>query len=137
MKTTRELEHSIRSCKDPSALLEQEELSLTEYLRILLDQRSLSVIEVIRRCNLERSYGYQLFNGTRRPTRDILLTMALQLELSEVETQRILKLAGRPVLYARNRRDAAILYSISHHLTPVQTEELLSELGVHSLARGV
>lgn len=135
MKTTRELEHKIRGCKDPETLLRQdgEELTLTGYLHDLLEERGLTVGEVIQRCNLDRSYGYQLFNGTRRPTRDMLLHLAVQLRLSETEVQRLLKLAGRPVLYARNRRDAALLYSFSHRLTPAQTEELLAGLEEQSL----
>ncbi len=135
MKTTRELEHKIRGCKDPGGLLrgEWEEMTLTGYLHDLLEQRKLTVGEVIQRCNLDRSYGYQLFNGTRRPTRDMLLHLAVQLRLSETEAQRLLKLAGRPVLYARNRRDAALLYSFSHRLTPAQTEELLAGLEEQAL----
>lgn len=135
MKTTRELEHRIRTCKDPAALLRQDggEVTLTGYLHELLEQRGLTVGKVIQCCNLDRSYGYQLFNGTRRPTRDMLLHLAVHLGLAETEVQRLLKLAGRPVLYARNRRDAALLYSFSHRLTPAQTEELLAELEVDAL----
>lgn len=139
MKTTRELEHKIRTCKDPGDLLRQdgETLTLTAYLHDLLEQRGLTVGEVIQRCNLDRSYGYQLFNGTRCPTRDTLLHLAIQLRLTETEAQRLLKLAGRPVLYARNRRDAALLYSFSHRLTPAQTEELLAGLEEQTLGSDV
>ena len=135
MKTTRELEHRIRICKDPAAVLERDgdELTLTGYLHELLDQRGLTMSEIIQRCNLDRSYGYQLFNGTRRPTRNTLLHLALQMRLSETEAQRLLKLAGRPVLYARNRRDAALLYGFSHRLTPAQVEELLAGLEEQAL----
>lgn len=135
MKTTRELEHRIRTCKDPAALLRQDggEVTLTGYLHELLEQRGLTVGKVIQCCNLDRSYGYQLFNGTRRPPRNMLVTLALHLELGEKEAQRLLKLAGRPPLYARNRRDAALLYALHHHLTPAQAEELLNGLEVHTL----
>lgn len=128
--TTLELENRIRTSGDPEILRggEFDGMELTDYLHRLLEDRQLDVRAVIQRCNLDRSYGYQLFNGTRRPTRDTLLTLAVHLALTEEETQRLLKLAGRPVLYARNRRDAALLYCISHRLTPAQCEELLAEL---------
>ena len=136
MKTTRELEQKIRSGKDPRLLLgpDFDAPALTDYLHALLQQRGLTVGEAIQRCNLDRSYGYQLFNGTRRPTRDMLLTLSIHLGLAEEEVQRLLKLAGRPVLYARNRRDAAILYCLSHRLPPAEAEELLHGLEVDSLA---
>ena len=111
MKTTSELEHNIRSAASPDVLMEQEsdQLSLTSYLHMLLERRGLSVGSVIRQCSLDRSYGYRLSTAPRRPTRDMLVALALQLEFTEEETQRLLKLAGRPVLYARNKRDAALL----------------------------
>ncbi|MDE7220464.1 MAG: helix-turn-helix domain-containing protein [Oscillospiraceae bacterium] len=130
MKTTRELEHKIRVSKDASVLADADfnMPELSGYLRELLRERGLTAGEAIRRCNLDRSYGYQLFNGTRRPTRDMLLVLSFQLRLGEQQAQRLLKLAGRPVLYARNRRDAALLYGLGHRLTLAQAEELLASL---------
>ena len=67
----------------------------------------------------------------------LLLTLALRLGLTEEETQRLLKLAGRPVLYARNRRDAALLYGLNHRLSLAETEELLGSLEVESLGSDI
>lgn len=139
MKSTHELEQQIRSGGD-SSLLESGDFSppeLSDYLHTILEAHGMTVIQAIQRCNLDRSYGYQLFNGTRRPTRDVLLNLVIHLGLPEAETQRLLKLAGRPVLYARNRRDAAILYCLHHHLSHAEAEELLSGLEVEPLAAGV
>ena len=139
MKTTRELEHRIRSSKDPAVLADEDFAppALSDYLHQLLKSRRMTTVEAIQCCNLDRSYGYQLFNGTRRPTRDMLLTLAIHLGLTETETQRVLKLAGRPVLYARNRRDAAVLYCLNRRLSPSETEALLNELEVEPLAAHV
>lgn len=136
MKSTHELEQMIRSSKDVSVLDSDDfsPLKLSDYLHTILEAHDMTVIQAIQRCNLDRSYGYQLFNGTRRPPRDVLLTLAIQLGLSETEAQRLLKLAGRPALYARNRRDAAMLYCLNHQLSPAETEELLHELEVPPLA---
>lgn len=106
---------------------------LTAYLSDLLCEHRLSVQDVVVGCNLDRSYGYQLFNGTRKPTRNFLLRLALLLRLSENEAQRLLKIAGRQPLYARNRRDAAVLYGLIHCLTEDETQELLAELGEEEL----
>ena len=139
MKTTHELEQKIRSSKDTSVLNSGDfaPLELSDYLHTILSDHQMTVIQAIQCCNLDRSYGYQLFNGTRQPTRDILITLAIQLGLTEAETQRLLKLAGRPVLYARNRRDAAVLYCLSHRLSPSEAEDLLEELEVGHPGTGV
>lgn len=107
--------------------------SLAAYLGELLHSRCLTVQDVVVGCNLDRSYGYQLFNGTRKPTRNFLLRLALLLRLSENEAQRLLKIAERRPLYARNRRDAAVLYGLTHRLTEDETQELLAELGEEGL----
>lgn len=135
MKSTQELENQIRQSQEPS-LLEGELFSvpdLAAYLNQLLSSRNLSVQDVVISCNLDRSYGYQLFNGTRKPTRDFLLRLALLLHLSEEITQQLLKIAGRQPLYARNRRDAAVLYALTHDLTEEETEMLLDGLGEEGL----
>ena len=57
--------------------------------------------QVIERSQIERTYGHQLFNGTRRPSRDKVLQLALGLGLSVDETQRLLRAAGKSPLYPR------------------------------------
>lgn len=131
MKSTRSLEHAIRNSGDPG-LLGGEDFSLpalSNYLQEQLRRRGMVLKDIIRRCNLDRNYGYQLFNGTRRPTRDVLMILSLELGLREREAQRLLQLAGRAPLYARCRRDAAVLYGLSHHLSPAEVHDLLLELG--------
>lgn len=131
MRTTEELRKAVCSASDP-ALLEGDAFTppdSTFYLCNLLKQRGWLVKDAIRACYLERSYGYQLFNGTRAPTRTFLLRLALAVDLGEEETQLLLTRCGRPVLYPRSRFDAAVLYGLSHHLTLEETDELLLSLG--------
>lgn len=135
MRPTRELEHEITGSAGPQ-LLAGEDFSppgLANYLGELLCRRGVPVKDIIRRCNLERSYGYQLFNGTRRPTRDVLMVLSLELGLSGEEARRLFEIAGRAPLYARCRRDAAVLYGLSHSLSPADIHELLLELGEEGL----
>lgn len=136
MKSTEELEHEIRRSTQPEVLTGEEfdMPSLTAYLNTLLHEHGLTVQDVVVSCNLDRSYGYQLFNGTRRPTRNFLLRLSLLLHLPEAQAQRLLKIASRPPLYARNRRDAAVLYGLTHGMTAEETEELLMSLGEEGLA---
>ena len=134
MKSTQELEHQIRESPTPQVLTGEDYTPppLPIYLNSLLHRHGLTVQDVVVACNLDRSYGYQLFNGTRRPSRELLLRLALLLKLGE-EAQRLLKIAGRQPLYARNRRDAAVLYALTHGLTAEETDELLESLGEGAL----
>ena len=75
MKSTQELEHQIRESPTPQVLVGGDYTlpSLPIYLNSLLHRHGLTVQDVVVACNLDRSYGYQLFNGTRRPSRELLL----------------------------------------------------------------
>lgn len=136
MKSTGELEHQIRMSETPAALAEKSYKvpDIVPYMNSLLYDRGLTVHDVIVGCNLGRSYAYQLFNGNRAPTRGFLLNLAFMLKLPEAEAQRLLKIGGRQPLYARNRRDAVILYGLSHGMTAEETENLLGSLGEEGLA---
>lgn len=131
MKSTRELHNEIRDGAGPQVLSGPEFSApdLAGYLADLLAGHGMTTGGAIRALNLERSYGYQLFNGRRQPTRPVLLRLALLLDLTEEEAQRLLKLSGRPVLYPRSRFDAAVLYGLTHHLGLEGTDELLASLG--------
>ena len=135
MKSTDELHSAIRASETPALLAGAEfarpELGST--LSRLLEERGWRAADAIRACYLERSYGYQMFNGTRPPTRNFLLRLALALELGEEEAQRLLLRAGRAELYPRSRYDAAVLYGLTHRLSLEETDELLLSLGEEGL----
>ena len=135
MESTQELEHQIRE-SNTSDVLGNDSFyvpSLAADLAALLRDHHMTVRDIVLRCNLDRSYGYQMFNGTRTPTRNFLLKLSLLLRLSETEAQRLLKIAGRPPLYARNRRDAAVLYGLTHGLSMEETDALLGSLDEEGL----
>ena len=98
------------------------------YMAELLQQHGLTVPQVAERSQISRSYVYQVYNGTRNPSRNALLRMALAMELSLRETQRLLLVAQKGELYPRVRRDAAIIYCLNHGLAVAQADEMLGEL---------
>lgn len=90
-------------------------------LHILLNdysaKKGITKADVIRRLNIDRNYGYQVFNGKRIPTRSLLIRLALMFELDIEQTDYLLKLAGKPMLYVRNVVDARIFYAIKHQMS--------------------
>ena len=86
--------------------------------------------QAIERSQIERTYGHQLFNGTRRPSRDKVIQLALGFGLNVDETQRLLRSAGKSPLYPRLKRDAAILYGIQKKLSILAVQEILTKYGL-------
>ncbi|MBR0355539.1 MAG: helix-turn-helix domain-containing protein [Oscillospiraceae bacterium] len=96
-------------------------------LKQYCEQRKMLPAHVIEQSQIERTYGHQLFNGTRRPSRDKVLQLALGLGLSVDETQRLLRAAGKSQLYPRLKRDAVILYGIQKKLPILAVQESLTK----------
>jgi len=99
-----------------------------EYVLELCRERKMKKETVIRRAGIERTYGYQLLNGTRKPSRDKVLQLALGLRLDADETKKLLHIAGKSPLYPRLKRDAAVLYCILHGKSVIDAQLLLQEL---------
>ena len=100
-----------------------------EYLYRLMEEQDFSVSALIKYASISKTYIYQFLNGERIPGRDIILRICLVMRLKLNETQRLLTLAGKSVLYPKIRRDAAILYCIKKKMTLDETNSFLENLG--------
>jgi len=130
LKTTDELNHEIKSATDIEDYLANNKenmltCSLSKHLKLLLSQKGISRADVVRGSLLDRAYVYQIFSGEKKPSRDKLIAIAFGLCLSDDETQKMLKLSGNRELYARDERDALILFSLQRKKTILETNELL------------
>lgn len=102
-------------------------------LRKMMGVCMLDISEIIDRAQVDRTYGYQLFNGTRKPSRDKIIQLCLGMELNLKESNYLLKCAQKSPLYAKSERDSAIIYGISHAMTVDQVNELLAQYGLQLL----
>ena len=121
----RNLEHFLQ--RNESAYLTA---SFGEYLNNWCRQHLEVPEQVIRRANLEKSFGHQLFSGKRNPSRDTVLQLAFALEADVAQTQELLRVARKSTLYPRIKRDTVIIYCLHNHVSLVDTEIILEELGL-------
>lgn len=124
---------NILSAKDFNEVLDANaatfvEQSVSEYLQDLCRERGVIPEQVIKKSQIDRTYGHQIFNGTRLPSRDKLLMLSFGFELSLDETQELLKTAGKSILYPKVKRDAAIIYGISHKMNIMDVQYLLTSV---------
>ena len=90
---------------------------------------------VIKRSSIERTYGHQLFNGTRKPSRDKAIQLAFGLRLNLEDTQQLLKIAQKSQLYPKIKRDAVIIYCINRKIGIIETQTMLHELELTAAGR--
>ena len=117
---------------DPAQFIDRAEVGrrdLSGYLNQLLEERGLKRAAVVRAAGINETFGYQIFTGARKASRDNLLKIAFALGLPLREANRLLQAGGANELYCQNRRDAIIIFAISHGYSLQKTEEELYRFG--------
>lgn len=94
------------SSKDAAAMFNQ-----------LFKKCGLSKAALAKRSGMSDIYLHQIFSGRRNPSRSRLLCLCIGLGASLEETQELLKLCGLAQLYPKLRRDAIIIYGLTHRLS--------------------
>ena len=88
---------------------------------------------IIREAGIDRTYGHQLFNGTRMPSRDKAIQIAFGFGLNVEEAQRLLRAARKSMLYPRLKRDALIIYCLQKKKDLAYTQQMLRQYGLTAL----
>ena len=102
------------------------------YLERMMREKELTTGQLCERSGLG-NYGYKVVSGTRHPSREAAVRIALGLGLNEEQTQHYLRIAQLARLDPRCYRDAALLYAIGHGLDVDRTQVLLTEIGEKDL----
>lgn len=87
-----------------------------EMLQKLFQRSGMSKAALAKRAGTSEVYLYQIFSGERTPSRDRTICLCYGLAASLDETQELLKRSGLAQLYAKNRRDAIIIYGLVHKM---------------------
>ncbi len=112
----------------------QAPASLADYLNTLLAAQPLTRPEVFREASLNATFGYQVFQGTRRLSRNNALLLARALGCTLTQTQRLLALANQGRLTPQNPRDAIVIWCIQHNFSCQRTDEELFARGLPTLS---
>jgi hypothetical protein len=133
-KNTEELFNELKHTKGLSDFLEEnteefEELPLPELLTQLLNKYQKSKMEVIKASRLDFTYGYQIFDGKKKPRRDKILQLAIGFPLTVDETNILLRAGGMNSLYIRSKRDAICMYCLQQQKTIDECNEMLFKAG--------
>lgn len=107
---------------------EYANLDFQTYFNTLLEQKHISKSEMVELSGIERTYLYHILSGTRTPGRDNAIRLCIGAGLSLEETMRCLELLSVGILYAKNKRDSIIIYSINRGNSIIETNDLLYEM---------
>lgn len=93
----------------------------------LIEKSKLSKSDIINKSDIGYTYFYDILRGEKCPSRDkiVRLILAMQLELDDCQT--VLELYNWAPLYAKDKRDSAMIYAINNKLSVWSLDELLAE----------
>lgn len=129
-KSTKELNRELSAAPDWNRFLENnreqfQETGFLDYLLKLFQDAGISKVTLAKRAETSEIYLYQIFSGARMPSRDRVLCLCFGLSATLAQTQELLRIGGMAQLYPKNKRDAIIIYGLTHGQTLPQVNELL------------
>ena len=105
------------------------------YLYDAMEKHHFSAKGIISASGIERSYFYHILSGQKMPGRNMILRISLCMKATLAETNQLLRLSNQGTLYAKVRRDAAIIFAIEKKYTMQQTNDFLLSLNEAPLYR--
>lgn len=101
------------------------DVPLQEAIQRIFDEKGMSKAQLAKQSGISEVYLHQLFSGRRFPSRSRLLCLCFGLGTTVDEAQSLLQQARHAPLYSRDRRDAIIIFALSHHMTLFEVNDKL------------
>lgn len=138
MKNTIDLQEALMDAPDLNRFLDENRenfnnTSVADSLNQMILKQRISKSALARQSGMSEVYLHQVFSGRRTPSRTRLLCMCFGLQATVEEAQVLLKQCGYAPLYPKNRRDAILLYGLSHKETLFQINDTLFDEGEETL----
>ena len=107
--------------------------TLPQLLESLIDSKGMSKSEAINNSMIEKHYGYQIFKGVKTPSRDKLIMLCIGTGADLNQTGRLLNSIKSAPLYAKDGRDAVIMFGILDRLSVIDINIMLFDRGFEVL----
>ena len=138
IKETDDLKQQLMQTADLDSFLSENsgnfnDKTIQELINALYVKTDMTKAELARRSGVSTVYLHQLFSGRRNPSREKLICLAIGLGASLDETQEMLRRSGFAELYAKDKRDAIIIFGITHGKNLLQVNDDLFDKKMETL----
>ena len=120
--------NSIDNAKELNNFLDNvhdKNITFVTYFNDICSKKNLKKSDLIYNANINRTYGYQILNGDKKPSRDKIIQLCISANLTLKETNKCLILGNVNELYVKNPRDSILIFSINKNLSLFDINELL------------
>ncbi len=125
MKTTEQILNKIKSGEQFKPREERTNGDINNFL--INELKDTNRKQMFTQIDMDSQNGNKYINGDRKINRDILIKIFIYLEYDLDKCNQIFKTYGFPQLYAKNKRDSALIYCIYNNYTFAQTKRYLQE----------
>lgn len=111
---SKKMTSSSKMLKDNEEYLIEEEKKFSYYIKDLIKEKGLTIKDVIYNSGESENYGRKIISQEKiTKDRNLILKICIAAKLNLKETNRALRLYGMKGLYAKDKRDAAIMIEIN------------------------
>ena len=110
-----------------SSDLKNGNYKLSEYILEVCQSKSYSKSQIIQNSGIYRTYGYEILNGSKIPSRDKIIKISIGNQFTLDQANRSLTLAKLSPLYAKDPRDSIFIYALNNKLSIIESNLILSE----------
>jgi transcriptional regulator with XRE-family HTH domain len=134
-KTTAELMRRIQTVKSVTKMLREIEKAsdlpnIGVYLDGIRKEKGLKKEQLFAAVGISAIFGYEILRGVKSPSRDTLIKFAFAFNMNVDETQKLLVIGEKAPLYPRLKRDALIIYALSHGFSIIKLNITADEKGI-------
>lgn len=131
-KSTDDLLKILKNKNDVNDYLKENQAELlskdlVQMLEHLCKTHKITKAKAIEKSKVERHYAYQIFNGTKKPSRDRLIMLCIGIDCNLDEIKKALSIIGYSPLYPRDERDSVIIFGILHKIGVIKINHLLDD----------
>ena len=137
-KATEKILDELESANSIAAFLEENrglfnDKPIGEYIQLEIEKRNLKKSCIIKRSGINKRYFNDIIAHTKTPNRRYIIRIFLAMQLDLCDIQWYLKACDYPQLYAKNKRDAVIIYCINNKLSVDECNLMLNNIGLENL----
>lgn len=107
--------------------------SIGQYILDEIQKQKTTKAKIIRESGINKRFFFSITSDKKRPSRRYVIRIFLALRLSLNDIQWYLKACDYPQLYARDKRDAVIIYCINHKIGVQECNTMLNKVGLENL----
>jgi hypothetical protein len=108
-------------------------LTIGEYIELELESQKLKKEKVIKDSGIVKRYFNQIIAGEKTPSRRYIIRIFLSMQLNMPDIQWYLKACDYNQLFAKNKRDAIIIYCINKNLSVKECNKMLNNVSLENL----